>query len=133
KGEVWDVVLHDKGSEAFFNLSGVFYDGEPFYPKKSVNRIGPMGLMVFVVSAGHASLKIDLRKFDQMGPPPDGPLLIWTSKDGLLDPRKEQGFPPWTTAPPPLPPGVDAKVRAAVNKALGDLNVDLAAASIDSV
>jgi hypothetical protein len=135
KGEVWEVVL-DKDSEVFFNRSGVFFDGEPFYPNsKSTNRVGPMGVMLFVVTSGQVSLKAsDGHKYDKLVAPPDGPLIVWTSKDGLLDPpQKLKSTPPWTsTAPPPLP-NVDAKLRAAVNKALSDLSVDLAAKDIDKV
>lgn len=135
KGEIWDLVLQPKGTEVVFNLSGVFYDAEPFYPKKNNVREGPMALVLFVVAAGQVSLKIDDRKIDKMLPPPDARLLIWTSRVGLVDDAKNdiKTLPPWANPTPPLPPGVDAKARAAVNKALVDLNVDLAGASVETV
>jgi hypothetical protein len=135
-GEVWEVVL-DKDSEAIFNRSGLFFEGEPFYAKsKSPNRVGPMGLMWFVVTSGQAGLKAsEGHKFDKLLAPPDGPVLVWTSKHGLLDPPKvkPKGLPDWANTKPPPLPNVDAKLRALVNKALSDLSMDLAATGIDKV
>jgi hypothetical protein len=141
KPEVWDVTLLDKGTEVFFNLSGNFQDGERFFrpeEKDVKERIGPTAVMVMMVTSGKALLSAEgpFDKKQEWVPPPEGKVVLWTSRKGFFDPPPtpmDLHLGPWTDPSPEMPKGEEGKKRLAVMKALRDLNGDLAVGSLDAV
>jgi hypothetical protein len=132
-GEVWDMVLVEKGTEVLVNLLGLFPPGELFYrDKANTRRLGPMALAVVLVQSGVVNLTMDMHPVDKLVPPPAGPVLLWDSRSGQQKAFSADAVPPWASANPPVPPGIDPKTRSAVLKALDSLNMDLSGLAVDS-
>jgi hypothetical protein len=135
--EIWDITLFEK-AEVFVNLSGSFWDGEPFYPEKIVARAGPTATLLMMVQSGKAILRADGNPFDgELLPPTDGgALVLWTSRKGFWSPPpgpKDLALGPWTEPAPDVPKGFDPKKFKAALKALNDLNGDLSTENINTV
>jgi hypothetical protein len=144
KGEIWDVTLLEKGTEVFFNLSGVFFDGEKFFPdpkqpdSEGKKRVGPTATLLFMVQSGRATLRAEGNPFtDEQTPPPEGRYIVWTSRQGFFNPPLTQAqlrLGPWTDPAPEMPKDAEAKKRMMTALAAArELNADLSANSLDKV
>jgi hypothetical protein len=130
KGEVWDLTLHDKGTEVVLMLLSYMPIGEPFYPDRdNTQRVGPMVDVVVLAEAGKASLRTDLNAPLNLAPPNEGMMHRWNSRMGPQNIPMEKGLPPWVNSPPP----VDPKLKAGFLRAVDSLNTELTSQAIDSV
>jgi hypothetical protein len=133
KGEAWEIILVEKNTEVIANLAGAMPVGELFFPAKTnPQRKGPLAVLVLVVTSGSASVKIDFQTIDKLTPPPEGPMLAWLSKEGVVKTFPQDALPPWTQEKPPLPKGFEAKQRITVMGALSPLSTELSGSAVDT-
>ena len=119
KGEVWDITLLEKDTEALVNLTAFHPPGELFYAKMNdPHRLGPVAGVVLVVASVSADLKRDLAPVEKLVPPPAGSLLVWDSRSGRSNLIKAAAMPAWVQPLPPLPKDADSKPCAAMLAAL---------------
>ena len=133
KVEVWDILLLEKGTEVIVNLVGYFLPGELFYLNaEDPLRHGPIATVEFLVHTGKAELKLEGQTAEILAPPPAGPILVWNSRVDRPTHYNSEPMPLWVQPLPPLPKDADTKPRAAVQAALGSLNIDLSGQSIET-
>src|SRR5262249_9937510 len=130
KGEVWDIILAEKGTEVVFTLWSLFAPGEPFFTDpKTTNRVGPTTHVQGYVQSGKAIFGANLNKSFEWPAQPEGQILAWDSRTGTINPVNAKSVPGWFFSPPQ----VDAKVRGQMANALEKLNTELFNPDISSV
>jgi hypothetical protein len=82
-GEVWDLVLIDKGTEIFAERTTAIPPGEPFYLKANhTSRKGPVSAVHVVVREGNVLLRREKVTYHLQKPPGDA-RFYWVSTTGV--------------------------------------------------
>src|SRR5262249_52167807 len=109
--EIWNMVMQPR-SEVLLDRWSSFPPNEPFYkdPNDS-NRLGPTADLALVVLKGEITLTADDLTV-AMKQPPGPAVMAWNSaKRGVNGPLHWDKVPGWLTSSPPVPKGMDIRVR----------------------
>lgn len=111
----------------------MFPQNEPFYKDpKHANRQGPIAVVAFNVLSGTAAVKFgDVTH--TLNAPPAPFQLVWNSRQGMMGPYQKPEVPSHLMLNPPLPKGLDPKVRKELVRVRGMLVEQLGTKSLDVV
>lgn len=126
-----DLTLMEKGSEVMIDRWNSFARNEPFYKDpKDARRIGPVSDMGIIVINGNVQLKANDLTFG-LQPPPGPCVILWSSVKGLAGPHVLPKLPDFTSTNPPLPQGLDQRIRSEMLRSRDDLSVSLGGRALD--
>jgi hypothetical protein len=129
--EFVDITLLEKNSKVLVDRWSYYPRNEPFYKDPNdPERQGPVAEMGFLTLDGHLSLKANDLTVSLQAPP--GPsVFLWNSRKGPNGPLTMPKLPEWTSPNPPLPQGMDARVRTKMLAARDTLATSLSGKDVD--
>ncbi len=129
--ECFDITLLAKGASVLVDRWCNYPSTEPFYKNpKNPNRVGPTANMVCMVLEGKVRFKTGDVTYTMTAPPGPG-LMLWNSLTGPKGPSQLDKTLDFVLDNPPLPPGLDPKVRKDMVRARENLAAQLASGGVD--
>ncbi len=135
KGEHFDLTIHEKGSEVVVDRWTFMPFTEPFFKKPDdPNRVGPTAMLFLIVMSGEAYFSYQDLTYRLEAPGRKAQsVIVWDSMKGLAGPYPldKDKLPNNLSSNPPVPPGMDIRLRADMLRARDDLSADLSGKNVD--
>jgi hypothetical protein len=135
KLEHFDLTIHEKGGEMVIDRWTFFPFTERFFKDpKHANRVGPAAMMAVVVTKGDAYFSAQDLTYRLEEPGKGSPtLVVWDSFKGMSGPHPLDKLPDALSSNPPVPEGMDIKIRADMLRARDAIGTDLSGKNLDVV